>query len=136
MDKNIKEPDHPVRDHPALWVLVFWAGFYFMRHWAIRAMTAQMVQMVVPMMSKRVMMMDWNMVMKGGEGLMRSVPLTALVEELAARTVHPRRGDETAALESVDISLHLPHQAEFLLLAHGGQGGDDHLGVLELDQVV
>ena len=36
----------------------------------------------------------------------------------------------------MDVGLHLPIQPGFLLLAHGWHGGDDDLGVLELDQVM
>ena len=36
----------------------------------------------------------------------------------------------------MDVGLHLPIQPGLLLLAHGWHGGDDDLGVLELDQVM
>ena len=41
------------------------------------------------MMSKSVVMMDWNIVIIMIEGLIGLMPLTALVKEVAARAVHP-----------------------------------------------
>ena len=54
----------------------------------MRAMVAHKTQMVVPMMSKRVVTMDWNIVMRMIEGLIGLMPLTAFVKELAAGAVH------------------------------------------------
>ena len=64
------------------------------------------------------------------------MPVSALVEELAGRALHPRRRDEVLSFESIEVGFHLVKQTCLLFRAHGRQSSDDHLGVLELDQVM
>lgn len=64
------------------------------------------------------------------------VPAAALVEELAAEAVHPRRRDEISSLQALLVTVHEAEEAGLLSFAHGGQRCDDQLGVLELDQVM
>ena len=50
--------------------------------------------------------------------------------------MHARRRDEVTALKAFEVGFHLPEQPRLLSCCHGWQRGDDHLGVLEFDQVM